>query len=157
MALEERLSTQTSSDRPECPKTLKISREGAPEVAPIAATLCDMPGGAVKIALQVARLPVVVLAWDAAGKLIVWNRKAEELTGYTAKELLAGVVSPAEILGPDFYPHLVNCWEAVAADPPVWTQELWTRDGRRQLVLWSLPVGKFRVPAWRYWVMGLPV
>lgn len=157
MALEEHLSTQTISNRPESPKTLRISQKGAPEVAPKIATPSDRTGSAAQIALQVARLPVLVLAWDAAGKLIVWNRKAEELSGYTAGELLNGAVSPTEVLGPDFYPHLENCWETVTTDPPAWTQRLRTRDGRQQLVLWSLPVGKFRVPGWRYWVMGLPV
>lgn len=127
-------------DRPTQPQTLRV-REVFPEARGLPEIL--------------TRLPLLVLAWDGQGRLVAWNQEAERVSGFRAQEVLG--LEPARLpAGLTELGHKVRAgWQQVGG-PEAWAQELPAKGGQTQLILWSLPATRLRVPGWCCWVLGLP-
>lgn len=158
MARDRNISSKTRLYRLNHPKTLKMVRE---EYHPMSllkeAQSPDTGKHGSGIADLIARLPVMVLAWDERGQLILWNREAEKLSGFTAQELLTDASLVNRILGPHFASRVQELWQEHSSAAPTWWAELAVKDGQRRLILWSLPARRLQVPGWRWWVLGLPL
>lgn len=89
-------------------------------------------------------MPVMMIAFDVEGNIIVWNKECEQITGYTAaeivkhpqaKELFYGETEQAS-RGNDFR----DCeWEIAC------------KDGCLKTVVWSNISNHFSIPSWAGW------
>ena len=90
-------------------------------------------------------LPIMVNAVDQSNTIVFWNRKCEEITGYTATEML-GNRNAMELIYPDreyLKTELKNAELILKA-----------KDGSAKTVLWTNP--DFSTPEW-LWAVGIDV
>jgi len=82
-------------------------------------------------------LPLPALHWDHAGKIIDWNRAAEDLFGYTRREII-GKSMLDTIVPPDQHPFVEGrIHDMVAGASSMYGKNFnVTRDGRRLLCEW---------------------
>ncbi len=115
----------------------------------------DLSANKLRHVLQ--NIPVLMIAFDSEGKLIVWNRECERVTGYAADE----------VLGEDPMPAL-GLPSPAGDDPPggdaAGSQDfrgremtLRARDGTDCTIAWSNVSGSIPVSGWRSWFIGVDV
>jgi len=81
---------------------------------------------------------VLIIGLDTEGKIQIFNPAAEEITGYTKKELED--VNWFEILVPkDKYPDVHEVFDKLEMDnlPKLYTNPIITKDGQERVVTWS--------------------
>jgi PAS domain S-box-containing protein len=100
-------------------------------------------------------LPIMVNAVDQNGTIIFWNKKCEEITGYTAAEMI-GNRNAMELLYPDreYLETELQKWKA--KNYQLKNAELISRakDGSAKAVLWTNP--DFSTPEW-IWAVGVDI
>ena len=106
----------------------------------------------------VENMPVMLEALDGEGRLIVWNRECERVTGYPAAEMI-GRPNALERLYPDK--------EQLAAVMKEWSErgddfvdreiELTGKDGTKHIVSWTNIADRHPVPGWKTWAIGVDV
>ena len=79
---------------------------------------------------------VLILAFDAGGRLVLSNRKVEELTGYSGEELTDDRVF-ASLFGPRALAVKAQWLEAVPDKPAEVEAEVHARNGKVRLVRWN--------------------
>ena len=82
---------------------------------------------------------VLVVVFDAQGRITRFNRACERLTGYPAAEVL-GRTCRGFLIPPDELAGVMAGWEAIhAGDIPIRHENHWlTRAGKRRLIDWSI-------------------
>ena len=100
-------------------------------------------------------LPIMVNAVDQNGTIVFWNKKCEEITGYTAAEMI-GNLNAMELLYPDreYLETELQKWKA--KNYQLKNAELISRakDGSANAVLWTNP--DFSTPKW-IWAVGVDI
>lgn len=96
-------------------------------------------------------MPVMMTAFDTEGKIIVWNRECERITGYTAAEILVNPQSKqlfygeAETLGSQENNFRDREWQITA------------KDGNPKTIVWSNISDRFSIPGWAGWGIGVDI
>ncbi|MFC1748099.1 transporter substrate-binding domain-containing protein [Pseudomonadota bacterium] len=102
-------------------------------------------------------MPVILTATDNSGNIIVWNQEAERATGYSAKQVINNPKAWAL-----FYPE--SDYRTRIAD--AWKKQenyrgrealLTARDGSEHYIAWSNVSGKFPIPGWASWGIGIDI
>jgi PAS domain S-box-containing protein len=108
--------------------------------------------------LLVEDMPVMVHAYDTEWKLVLWNREAERVTGYTREEMI-GNPNALDLLYPD--PELR---ERLQADWSAWGNDYrdrdWVircKDGSAKTISWSNLSRRFPIHGWANWGIGVDV
>ena len=100
-------------------------------------------------------LPIMVNAVDQNGTIVFWNKKCEEITGYTATEMI-GNCNAMELLYPDkeYLETELQKWKT--QNYKLKNAELVSRakDGSAKTVLWTNP--DFSTPEW-IWAVGIDI
>ncbi len=80
----------------------------------------------------------LVMVLDRQGRINLFNRACEKITGYTAAEVLGRVVWET-LIPPEEMPGVMDAWQKLAAgDFPGTYENHWlARDGSRRLITWS--------------------
>ena len=111
-----------------------------------------------RMRLAVQNVPVMVDAFDEDGRIIVWNRECERVTGYSRDEMM-GNPNALELLYPDPAEH-----EAVLASIRKDVGDfrgreftLTNKDGDRRTVSWSNLSEAHPIPGWSTWAVGVDV
>jgi len=105
----------------------------------------------------IQNMPVMMLATEKSGNIIVWNRECERITGYSAEEIV-GNEKGFELLYPDA-DHRAKMKEAllVHSDYRDWEFHLTCRDGTVKTISWFNIASRYPVPGWTTWEMGFDV
>lgn len=106
-----------------------------------------------RLRLLVENMPVMLMAYDEAGTLVLWNRHCEGITGYSAKTMLnAG--DAAHILFP--LPEQRNEWRLWLSSPVFaeWETSVFCADGNYRIIQWTNISGQLPIPGWSRWVIG---
>ncbi len=99
-------------------------------------------------------LPLLMTAFDTEGRVVAWNRAAEEITGYRAKEIVRHPKG-LELLFPD--PRQRHeMLEHIRRQEDFRHREtaLLTKDGQARPVAWSSIAKQFPLRNWDFWLMG---
>ncbi len=109
-----------------------------------------------RLRLILGKMPVMLMATDDSGNLVVWNDECMHITGYHADEMLN---NPrwAEILYPD-----PACRSTILAgqdrrDAYFQEIDIVCRDGSVRTVAWSNISGQFPIPGWASWGIGIDI
>lgn len=101
-------------------------------------------------------LPILLDAFDEDGNIIVWNRACEQITGYSADEIISNPRA-MELLYPDpIYRQKV--WDA--SFDPAFTEGIWnlaTKGGDVKTILWIETHQTHVMPGWAFWGMGVDI
>ena len=110
-----------------------------------------------KMRLAVQNVPVMLDAFDENGLLVVWNKRCEEITGYTAREMI-GNENAFELLYPDenYRDSLLERWQKGPFD---YEDEsvITCKDGTLRTIAWTHRAGTNPVPGWTDWGIGIDV
>jgi PAS domain S-box-containing protein len=106
----------------------------------------------------VQRMPVMMDAFDAENRLIVWNRECERVTGYRAEELL-GRADVLELLYPDpaYRERMMAELARRGNDFRNWEWRVRAKDGSVRTVAWSNISHQVAIPGWDAWAIGVDV
>jgi len=113
--------------------------------------------GEKRLELLVMKLPLMIHAHDADGRIIFWNHECERVLGYSAAEAI-GDPAIYERLYPDpAYRAQVRAWHAAGED--IHGRELHVRaaDGGERVLSWSLVCNAAPLPGWASWETGLDI
>ncbi len=111
-----------------------------------------------RLRLVVQEMPVLLDALDADNSILVWNRECERVTGYSAEEIV-GNPQALELLypDPDYLRRVLAEWDERGNDFRDWEVELTAKDGSVKTVVWSNMSGRFPIPGWASWAIGVDV
>ena len=106
----------------------------------------------------IANLPVLLAAFDEKGHIIAWNKECEQVTGYSAAEIV-GNEKALEALCPDAENRQ---WarDAVRKEPGDFRglkSDLAAKDGEVRTVAWSSLSQSVPIPGWASWVIGVDI
>lgn len=103
-------------------------------------------------------MPVMLDAVDEQGNIIVWNRECERVTGYLSTEMV-GNPQAWELLYPDesYRASMLTLWESRNNNYRNWEWEITCKDGTVKTIAWSNISGKFPIPGWGQWAIGVDV
>ncbi len=107
---------------------------------------------------MIDNMPVMMVAFDESGKIAIWNRECERVTGYTKEEMLGSEEALARL-----YPDAISRREIkkylVELDSPFRDMELTLvcKEGDNRTVNWSNISRDFPVPGWKSWAVGLDI
>ena len=106
----------------------------------------------------VQNMPVMMNAFDADWNLIVWNRESEQVTGYTAEEIV-GRKEALALLYPDVWyrNRIMAEWSERGGDFRDWEWEITCKDGSKRSILWSDISKHYPIPGWARWGIGVDI
>ncbi len=109
-----------------------------------------------KMRLAVQTVPVMLDAFDDDGQILVWNNKCEEVTGYSAKEMI-GNPQAFDLLYPDedYRNALISRYQNSKnyMDETVIT----CKDGTKCTISWIHQASTNPIPGWADWGIGIDV
>lgn len=106
----------------------------------------------------VENMPVMVNAFDHEGRIALWNRECERVTGYSAQEIV-GDPGAMELL----YPDAEQRDRADAARLAEghyyreWEWEITCKDGSKRTIAWSNISRRVPIRGWAMWGIGVDV
>ncbi len=103
-------------------------------------------------------MPVMLNALDEQGRFVFWNRRCEEVTGYSAEEIV-GHPRPWELLYPDdeYRERMLGEWGERRSYGVDAECDLVARDGSVRTVAWSNISALYPIPGWHDWAIGVDV
>ncbi len=142
-----------------------IQYEGAPAVLGIVFDITDrkqaeatLREGDERLISVLQHMPIMVDAFDEQGRIVVWNRECELVTGYSAREI-TDHPNPMQLLYPDpdyLHPRMAE-WEARGGNWRNWEWDLVAKDGSIKTISWSNISAKFPLSGWKTWGIGVDV
>jgi two-component system, sporulation sensor kinase E len=111
-----------------------------------------------RLRMVIQSMPVMLDALDADRNIIVWNQECERVTGYRAEEIV-GNPRGLELLYPDtdYLQRVLTEWDERGDEFRNWELECTSKDGNVKTVAWSNISGRFAVPGWATWAVGIDV
>ena len=106
----------------------------------------------------IENMPVLMTAFDSLGRLIVWNRECERVTGYSTMEVL-GNLNLADLLMAhyDNGQDMVDKWRGHESGYRDWEFDITCKDSTVKTVSWSNISDEFPIPGWASWGIGIDV
>ncbi len=113
--------------------------------------LCDSEE---RLRLVIENMPVLFIAYNGPGQLVLWNRHCEKLTGYKTSEILRNPQA-LEWLYPqvEYRNQMLERFQNAQIFGP-WETEMTCKDGSTKLIAWSNISKNFPVPGWAGWMVG---
>jgi len=96
-------------------------------------------------------MPVMITAFDGRGKIILWNRECERITGYSAAEIIANPRA-MEALCPHTSYHTQR--NDRGDKDHHWACDMTCKDGTVKSLLWFDLSEQFPIPGWAKWCIG---
>ena len=106
----------------------------------------------------IENMPIMMDAFDSKGRVAVWNRECERVTGYTSEELRDRSDVMA-LLYPEtaYRDRMMEQWGSRQGDFRDWEWDIVTKDGQRRTVAWSNISKHCAIPDWDSWAFGVDV
>ncbi|HVY60129.1 MAG TPA: PAS domain S-box protein, partial [Planctomycetota bacterium] len=110
-----------------------------------------------RLATVLEHMPFLFNARDADGKVLVWNRACERMTGFTAEDLVENPRGD-ELLypDPDYRREVLARRAAAAADESIEVR-LACKGGGERLVAWTPVDRRVPIPGWARWSVGIDI
>ena len=106
----------------------------------------------------VEHMPVMMDAMDDKGNILAWNRECERVTGYTANEII-GNPEAIKMMYPDdnYREEMMNMMSSLGYDFRDVETTITCKNGKKSIISWSNISGKYPIPGWYTWAVGLDV
>lgn len=106
-----------------------------------------------RLRLLVEKMPLLLKAYDEQGHLVMWNRYAEQVTGYSAKEMIRNP-DALRLLYPQ--PEYRAYREKLVRRGGLnhWETEITCKDGSRRRIRWQNNSEQMAIPGWACWMIG---
>lgn len=106
----------------------------------------------------VEHMPVMVFATDDRDRIVMWNQECEQITGYSAEEML-NAPDPFALLYPDpaYRAQLRETFAALDRHFRSVETTVTCRDGTQRVMAWSNVSRLHPEPGWYRWVAGLDI
>lgn len=102
-------------------------------------------------------MPVLLVASDAEGRFVFWNRECQGVLGYTAEEMAVPNAS-AHLKVSDEYDHRMReAFNARVGDARGWEWQLRAKDGTTKTIAFSNIARSVSIPGWTNWAVGVDV
>jgi PAS domain S-box-containing protein len=103
--------------------------------------------------LILENMPILLNAFDDSGKIIVWNKACEKVTGYSAEEII-GNPNSMELLYPD--PNYLKLVIESSNNPNNQSNvfDLVAKNGEKRTIEWFDIYHFLKIPGWSSWGMG---
>jgi PAS domain S-box-containing protein len=102
------------------------------------------------------KMPMMLVAFDKSGNIIVWNAESERITGYSADETIESIGIWKRLFPDKDYRHWIlseiSKLENLFYDFEV---KLACKDGSEKTISWSNISNKYPVPGWSFWGVGM--
>ncbi|WP_172890874.1 PocR ligand-binding domain-containing protein [Aneurinibacillus soli] len=111
-----------------------------------------------RLRLMLQNMPVMMKAYDEQGNIAVWNRECELVTGYSQEEMIGNPNALTWLYPDETYFHHVNTeWMEQGNDFRDWEKTLTCKDGTEKTISWFSISGRFPVPGWGFWAIGVDI
>lgn len=106
----------------------------------------------------VENMPVLMDAYDEHGRIIVWNKECERVTGYTAAQMI-GNPCAMEMLYPDplYREAVMKQARYLGSQFRDWALEVTTKRGLKRTIAWSNISAEFPIAGWAMWRIGVDI
>lgn len=102
--------------------------------------------------LAIQNMPVMLFAFDKKGDLLVWNKKCEEITGYTSKEIKENKKYIEGIFPKSFFNNNTENSHNHESETSILSKE-----GLKLTISWIHQSKKYSIPGWQNWGIGINV
>lgn len=127
-------------------------------VAQLEQELADSRHEAERLRMIIEQIPVMVDAIDTEGKIALWNRECERVTGYTAEEIVDNPHALAMLYpDPDYLQYMLQRWAEIGNNYRDFIWNITCKDGSIHTISWSNISEQFPVPTWQTWAIGIDV
>ena len=110
-----------------------------------------------RLRMVVDGMPVMIMAHDADGRIIYWNRECERITGYPAARMV-GADNVLELLFPEKDSRFAFLgYQSSGEDYHDLEMPMRGADGRRLIISLTNISGSCPIPGWEAWETGLDV
>jgi|GEM_PF-2469244 len=103
-------------------------------------------------------MTVMLDAFDEQGNIIVWNKACEQVTGYTAAEMINNPEALVWLYpDPEYRQNMIDSWQERGNDYYDWEWNLTAKDGSFKTISWTNVSDVYPVPGWATWGIGIDV
>ncbi|MBF0307906.1 MAG: PAS domain S-box protein [Magnetococcales bacterium] len=104
----------------------------------------------------VQNMPVMMGAFDAEGAILVWNRECENVTGFSAAEMVGNPLA-MDRLGTFGRSMGIGPMGEGLGEDGAREVEISCRDGGTRVISWSDLTHRFPIPGWSEWGIGFDI
>jgi PAS domain S-box-containing protein len=106
----------------------------------------------------VQHMPVLLVAMDAAGKIVAWNEECERTTGYLASDVV-GIRNVITLLYPEpkQQQDIKEIWQSGPGSFRNWQVPIETKTGEQRTISWYCVSATYPIPGWEWWFIGIDV
>ena len=108
--------------------------------------------GAQALRGMVENMPVLVVAFDAHGEIVFWNRECERVSGFAAQEVLHDRAALERLFPDDAFRRSLR---GRGQDHRDLECRLSCKDGGTRIVSWSDISRQYPLPGWKAWRIGV--
>jgi two-component system cell cycle sensor histidine kinase/response regulator CckA len=108
--------------------------------------------GAQALRGMVENMPVLVVAFDAHGEIVFWNRECERVSGFAASEVLHDRATPERLFPDEGFRRSLR---GRGQDHRDLESRLSCKDGSEKIVAWSDISRQYPLPGWKAWRIGV--
>lgn len=111
-----------------------------------------------RLRTAVEHMPVMMAAFDDAGRVVVWNRECERITNYPASRMI-GNPHWMELLFPDpeRRRRIQQEWADRGGEFRDWEWEVACDGGAPRILSWASVAGRVHIPGWVRWGVGVDI
>jgi len=104
------------------------------------------------------KMPIMLVAFDKSGNIIVWNSECQRITGYEVEEAVESIGIWKRLFPDKEYRHWVlNEVSKLENRFYDFEVKLVCKDGSEKTISWSSISDKYPVPGWSFWGVGMDV
>jgi PAS domain S-box-containing protein len=107
----------------------------------------------------IENLPIMVGALDEPGHIVFWNRHSEQVTGYTASEIVGNPHAWQRLYPDEAYRQKVrHIWQKVIQtqrELHYFTMPITCKDGSEKKIAWSTLSDQIKIEGWAVWGVGV--
>ena len=106
-----------------------------------------------RLRLLAENMPVMLMAFDEQGHVIMWNQQCEKITGYSSGKILNNP-NALHMLYPQFEYSFYRQNPLHRSTGEAWEMEIFCRDGERKIIAWQDASKQIQISGWARWLIG---
>ena len=105
--------------------------------------------------LAVENMPVMLVAFDREGSIVVWNRTCEEVTSFSSEDIVNNHKA-LQLLFPDAGDRrrMMSKWHTLDEGQNYWETRIACKDGHLKTIAWTSVCKQYPIPGWHAWHIG---
>ncbi len=113
--------------------------------------LCDSEE---RLRQVIENMPVMLVAYDERGQLIMWNRFCEKVMGYKSTEIVRNPKALEWLYPQAAYREKIQEQQKNGPSYTHWETEMTCKHGESRIIAWSNVSKEYPIPGWFGWMIG---